>query len=172
MTKAARILSAGLAGGAALNVGMLATFRLLGFGWSGGGFLLDPSRQSPKLIAVWTVLEPLPLVLTNPAWAGAWLHLFGIVHAAVYEAVVGAWSPGKLGRAVKLASILLSQYAFWEFFTPYNLFGEPLVLVFSELAFWALVATAEALAIVWVHDWAARRSGRTQPQEGRCKCAH
>jgi hypothetical protein len=40
---------------------------LIGFGWNGGGILLDPSVQSPKLIAVWTKLEPLPLVVNAPA---------------------------------------------------------------------------------------------------------
>jgi len=55
-----RILLAGLAGGVATNLAMLVTFRLLGFG---SGFLLDPRWQSPKLIAVWTQIEPLPRVV-------------------------------------------------------------------------------------------------------------
>lgn len=47
-----RLVLAGLAAGVALNGVMLLTFRLIGFGWDGGGVLLDPARQSPKLIAV------------------------------------------------------------------------------------------------------------------------
>jgi hypothetical protein len=44
-----RLLLAGLAGGLTLNLLMLLTFRLLGFGWQGGGVLLNPAFQSPKL---------------------------------------------------------------------------------------------------------------------------
>jgi len=44
---------------------MLLTFRLLGFGWNGGGILLSSPIQSQKLIAVWTQLEPLPLVVAE-----------------------------------------------------------------------------------------------------------
>ncbi|GAN35139.1 hypothetical protein FBQ80_05315 [Candidatus Brocadia sp. AMX2] len=61
-----RTLIAGLAGGAVLNLAMLLTFCLIGFGWSGGGILLDPSVQRQKLIAVWTQIEPLPLVVSRP----------------------------------------------------------------------------------------------------------
>ena len=51
-----RIILAGIAGGMAMNITMLLTFRLLGFGWNGGGILLEASSQSEKLIAVWTKL--------------------------------------------------------------------------------------------------------------------
>ncbi len=47
-----RTLLAGLLGGLALNAAMLLTFRLIGFEWNGGGILLDPAVQSPKLIAL------------------------------------------------------------------------------------------------------------------------
>ena len=36
---------------------------------------------------------------------------------------------------------------FWEFFTPFNQFGEPLPLVALELGFWAIIALAEAFVI-------------------------
>ena len=50
---------------------MLLTFRMLGFGWNGDGILLDPTIQSAKLIAVWTQLDPLPLIVTQPALMAA-----------------------------------------------------------------------------------------------------
>jgi hypothetical protein len=74
---------AGLTGGVALNVVMLLTFRLLGFGWNGGGILLDPSIQSPKLIAVWTQIEPLPLVVSNPGPIIGGLMIFGLIHGFI-----------------------------------------------------------------------------------------
>jgi hypothetical protein len=45
------------------------------------------------------------------------------------------------------------SFLFWEFFTPFNLFGEPLALIGLELAFWATIAGAEALAISAVCEW-------------------
>jgi hypothetical protein len=41
-------------------------------------------------------------------------------------------------------------FLFWEFFTPFNQFGEPLQLVALELVFWAAIAAAEAFVIAAV----------------------
>lgn len=150
-TPAGRLLLAGVAGGLAMNVSMLLTFRVLGFGWAGGGVLLDPSVQSPKLIAVWTELHPLPKVYADPVPIVLGLLGFGILHAVVYRSIAPAWPSGLLPRASRFAAVLLAVgFGFWEFFTPYNLFGEPLVLVGVELALWSIVAAAESLAIAFV----------------------
>lgn len=136
-----RLVLAGTAGGACASLLMLLTFRALGFGWTGGGVLLDPAHQSPKLIAVWTELEPLPLVVTRPTIVAVGLVLLGIVHAAVYRMVVGAWPPGVRARAPRMPAVLfLVAFLFWEFFTPFNQFGEPLPLISLELLFWAVIA--------------------------------
>lgn len=55
----------GVAGGV-LPVVMLFTFRAIGFGWNGDEILLNPTVQSPKLIAVWTELDPVPLIGGRP----------------------------------------------------------------------------------------------------------
>jgi hypothetical protein len=149
-------LIAGVAGGLALNLAMLLTFRLIGFGWNGDGVLLDPSIQSPKLIAVWTQLEPLPMVVSNPAPIITGLMVFAILHAFVYRWLAPGWPPGITARALRLtALIFLLSFMFWEFFTPFNQFGEPLVLIALELAFWTAIALAEAFAITGVME--ARR---------------
>lgn len=144
-----RMLLAGLAGGLALSVAMLLTFRLIGFGWNGDGILLTSPMQSPKLIAVWTQLEPLPLIVSNPAPIILGLLLFGIAHAFIYRSVAAAWPSGVVPRALRMAGLLfLMSFLFWEFFTPFNQFGEPLPLIAVELTFWAFIALAEAFAIV------------------------
>jgi len=150
----ARTVMAGLAGGLALNVAMLLTFRLLGFGWSGGGILLDPSIQSPKLIAVWTQIEPLPLVVSNPGPIVGGLMLFGLVHGFMYRWLSPAWPIGIIARALRFAVLVfILSYAFWEFFTPFNQFGEPVRLLLLELGFWMTIALAEAFAIASVMEW-------------------
>ncbi len=148
-----RALIAGLAGGAVLNLVMVLTFRLIGFGWNGGGILLDPSVQSQKLIAVWTQIEPLPLVVSRPAPIIIGLMLFGMGHALVYRWLSPAWPPGIVKRAIRLAALIFFlSFVFWEFFTPFNQFGEPFLLIGLELTFWAVIAIAEALAIVSVME--------------------
>lgn len=148
-----KTLLAGVAGGVALNVVMLLTFRLIGFGWNGGGVLLDPSLQSHKLIAVWTQMEPLPLVASNPAPIVVGVILFGFVHAFVYRWLAPGWPPGIRAKAVRFAGLVFTlTFLFWEFFTPFNLFGEPLSLIGLELMFWASMALGEGFAIAAVME--------------------
>lgn len=153
-----RTVAAGVAGGMALNLVMMLTFRVIGFGWNGRGILLTSPLQSKKLIVVWTQLAPLPLVAANPAPIVLGLLLFGIGHAFVYKWLSIAWPQGIAQRALRLAGLLFFMtFFFWEFFTPFNLFGEPLRLVALELLFWALIAIAEAFTIAIVME---HRSGR------------
>ncbi|MBI5810494.1 MAG: hypothetical protein HZB21_04815 [Deltaproteobacteria bacterium] len=149
-----RTILAGVAGGAALNLAMLLTFRLMGFGWRSGGILLDPSVQSKKLIAVWTEMDPLPLVVSSPAPIIMGLFLFGIGHAFVYRWLSPAWPGGAAARAWRLALLVFfMSFFFWEFFTPFNQFGEPLPLIALELLFWAVIAVAEAVVITVVCEY-------------------
>lgn len=136
-----------------MNIAMLLTFRLIGFGWGENGILLNPELQSEKLIAVWTEIEPLPLVVANPAPIIAGIILFGVIHAFIYRWLSPAWPTGVIPRAVRMAVLLfLLGFFFWEFFTPYNQFGEPLPLVCLELVFWAIIAMAEGFTIAVVME--------------------
>jgi hypothetical protein len=143
-----RTLLAGIAGGLAMNLVMLLTFRVIGFGINGRGILLNPSVQSDKLIAVWTRIEPLPLVVSRPMPIVLGIILFGVGHAYLYRWISPAWSMGILRRGLSFGLLVfLLTFLFWEFFTPFNQFGEPLCLIALELGFWALIALADGLAI-------------------------
>jgi len=153
-----RTLLAGLAGGVAMNAAMVLTFRLIGFGAKADGFLLDPAIQSRKLIDVWTKIEPLPLVVTRPAPIIAGLVVFGIVHAYLYRWISPAWPAGIVRRGLAFALLVfLLTFLFWEFFTPFNQFGEPLPLIAAELCFWAVIALADGLAISTVMELGASK---------------
>ncbi|MCU0917627.1 MAG: hypothetical protein MUC88_24150 [Planctomycetes bacterium] len=131
-----------------MNLAMLLTFRLLGFGVHADGILLDPSVQSSKLIAVWTQIEPLPLVVHRPIPIVLGLILFGVGHAYLYRWVSPAWPTGIARRGLSFAlTVFLMTFLFWEFFTPFNQFGEPLRLIALELCFWAAIALADGFAI-------------------------
>lgn len=136
-----------------MNLSMFLTFRVLGLGMHGGGILLNPAIQSPKLIAVWTTLRPLPRVVTHPFWMGIGVFLMAIGHAFIYRWLAPAWPPGINARAWRLALLVyFLSCVFFEFFTPFNQFGEPLALGALELFFWVLVAAADAWAIAAVFE--------------------
>jgi hypothetical protein len=146
-------LLAGVAGGLTLNLAMLLTFRLLGFGWQGGGILLNPALQSDKLIAVWTRLEPLPLVVANPGPIAAGLMLFAMGHAFIYRWLAPNWHGGIWTKGWRLAALVFFlSFLFWEFFTPFNQLGEPWPLICLELLFWAVIPLAEGMVIAAVFE--------------------
>ena len=143
-----KTIFAGIAGGLAMNLAMLITFRLIGFGWNGGGILLKSSSQSQKLISVWTEIEPIPLVVSLPAPIILGIILFGVVHAYFFRWLSSAWKGGIISQGVQFAGLVfVMTFLFWEFFTPFNLFGEPLHLIALELVFWSCIALADGLAI-------------------------
>lgn len=151
-----KTLLAGVAGGFAINIAMLLLYRVIGFGINSDGILLDPSLQSKKLIDVWTKIEPLPLVVSRPAPIIIGLILFGIVHAYLYRWLSPAWPTGIARRGLSFALLVfLMTFLFWEFFTPFNQFGEPLGLIALELFFWALIALADGFAVSAVMEQGA-----------------
>jgi hypothetical protein len=90
-------------------------------------------------------------VVANPAPIIGGLILFGIGHAFIYRWLAAAWPPGVMPRGLRFASLLFfMSFLFWEFFTPFNQFGEPLSLLALELSFWAVIAVAEGLVIAGI----------------------
>lgn len=125
-----KTILAGIAGGSAMNLTMFMTFRLIGFGWNGGGILLESSSQSKKLISVWTEIEPLPLVVNSPVPVITGIIFFGVVHAYLFRWLSFAWTGGIIKQGLQFAELVyVMTFLFWEFFTPFNLFGEPLHLI-------------------------------------------
>lgn len=158
---------ASVAGGTAMGLAMFLTFRCLGFGPDGDGILLDPRIQSAKLIAVWTSMLPKPRIIESPVSMQAGFIVLAAIHAAVYRSVAAAWPSGILPRGLRLSGMLFGMtFLFWEFFTPFNLFGEPLGLIAIELVFWGIVALSEGFAIVSVVEFG---SAKPPPSGGRTR---
>ncbi|MFC6018080.1 hypothetical protein ACFP2T_17955 [Plantactinospora solaniradicis] len=148
-----RTLAGGLAGGAAVCVALYATFAA----WGGSkrdevGLLFDPSTQSAKLIAIWKEIEPLPLLISSPEPIIGSYFGFAIGYALIYRSVAAAWPSGIVNRVARLGSIIWLAGAFFEFQGPVNLAHQPIRPTAIALAFWAVAALAEALAIVAVLD--------------------
>lgn len=97
------------------------------------------------------VLPREPVKIRPPWFAG--LLLFGVAHAFLYRSASPAWREGRAHRTHRLGGwIFVLSYLFWEFFTPFIQFGEPLPLIGLELAFWWVTALSEAVAIVFLYE--------------------
>jgi len=52
--------------------------------------------------------------------------------------------------------VFVMTFVFWEFFTPFNQFGEPIGLIAVELFFWALIALSDGFAIATIMERAPK----------------
>ncbi|SFQ10405.1 hypothetical protein [Tranquillimonas alkanivorans] len=118
----------------------------------GHGVLFANEQQSEKVIAVLFEMEPLPLMFTNgPLYLGI-AALIGAVHGLVFFWVEPVLTRGVVRRGLSFAVILWALLAlFFEFHTPFNMFGEPPVLVAVELAVWAIVLAVEGLVLSLIY---------------------
>lgn len=144
--KPTRAIAAGILGGLTASFFIFILFRLIGFEY--WGILINPQYQSPKLIKVWTELEPIPLAVNHPEIMTLGFIVLAVIHAFIFS-VIKLGVPGdgwKKGLSFGLI-IWLFSYLFFEFFTPWNMFGEPVRLVILELVFWIPVALSEGIVI-------------------------
>jgi hypothetical protein len=87
-------------------------------------------------------------VVNSPAPIIIGIVVFGIIHAFLFRWISPVWPRGVINRGLRFAGLVfLMTFLFWEFFTPFNLFGEPLHLIMLELVFWACIAVADGLTI-------------------------
>jgi hypothetical protein len=149
-TPIVRTVLTGAAAGVALCLVNFLTFGLLGGSHRGQtGLLFNPATQSPKVIAVYKTIEPLPFIVTRPYLILAGFLAFAIGHTLLYRSIAAAWPDRLVAHLWRLALTLWFLSAlFFEFLAPFNLLHEPLRVQVWELLFWALACTAEAAVIV------------------------
>ncbi|MFZ1061347.1 MAG: hypothetical protein WAP47_19390 [Candidatus Rokuibacteriota bacterium] len=109
--------------------------------------------QSQKLINVWRLWEPLPRITEQPSVPMiAGFFLFTLLHVLVYLRLAPLL-PGRgwVGKGLSLGlGIWVFQYGYFEFFTPFNQYREPLPLIAYELGLQGIMAAVEGLAIARV----------------------
>jgi hypothetical protein len=105
--------------------------------------VFNDDLQSPKLTAVWNVLEPAPLMMSDPLTFLVAFALLGAAQGAAFVVVVGGLPSTVARRGLTFGFVvwLLSNLSF-EVLGPFNLLAEPVPLVLVELA----VALPGALA--------------------------
>jgi hypothetical protein len=156
-----RTIVAGLVGGLAFVLGTSLTFALFGGSRRGQtGLLFDPSTQSPKLLAVWKEIEPLPRVIESPLIILGGFVLFAIAYAFLYRSLAAGWPIRITSRGWRLAVIVWIGTVFAEFIGPFNVLHQPLSVSVIAWAFWAVCALFEGYAIAYVAEWG--RSSRVR----------
>ncbi len=114
----------------------------------GRPILFENDLQSAKVIAVLFELEPLPLMFTNGLLYMAIAAGIGVVHGLIFLWIEPALPRGIIQRGASFAVILWALMAvYFEFHTPFNMFGEPPVLVAVELGFWGIVTLVQGLVL-------------------------
>jgi hypothetical protein len=168
-----RTMLGGVAGFAAFVLALFLTFAQFGGSRRGQtGLLFNPQTQSPKLIAVWKEIEPLPLLIERPAIMFVGYLAFAVSSAFVYRSVRSAWPPGVSRRGWRMALIVWACAFFFELQGPVNLFHEPVLPLSIALSFWAIAALALAFTIVVILDGDSTRrrpAARTPQREESMK---
>lgn len=114
----------------------------------GRPILFENELQSAKVIAVLFEMEPLPLMFTNGPLYMAIAASIGIIHGLIFLWIEPALPRGIIRRGASFAVILWALMAlYFEFHTPFNMFGEPPVLVAVELGFWVVVTLVQGLVL-------------------------
>ncbi|MDR9395643.1 MAG: hypothetical protein RI571_15220 [Roseovarius sp.] len=142
----AKLLRAAVGGAVAIVIANIVSNIL--FFQLGRPLLFESEMQSAKVIAVLFEMEPLPLMFTNgPLYMGI-AAVIGVVHGLVFYWIEPALPRGIVGRGLAFAAILWALMAlYFEFHTPFNMFGEPVALVAVELVFWIVVVAAQGLVL-------------------------
>ena len=147
-----RVIVAGIAGALAWYLGLLLFFG------PAQAILSDPALQSPKFLAVFTQIEPLPRAATQPWLLFVGLAIIGVIYSAVFT-TLQARLPGegwRKGTAFGLIAWAL-MVPWFEFYLPYNVMHEPLALVLLEAVLWALVLQLMGITIATSQRLLTRR---------------
>jgi len=112
--------------------------------------------QSPKLVTVWTELEPIPsLASLTPSLIITPL-IYSTIFALFYDEIPGR---NKITKGIAFGIIIWSLIAvFFELFTPYGLFGEPVNLLAYELLLWFIGLVIVGITISAIYS---KNSART-----------
>ncbi len=152
-----KLVRGGIAGSIAFVVANVVSNLL--FFQLGKPLLFDPDVQSEKAIAVLFKMEPLPLMFANGPLYMAIAAAIGIAHGLVFTYIEPCLPRHRIKRGAAFAIVLWALMAlYFEFHAPFNMFHEPVSLVFLELFFWIIVLMVEGILISLVYGKSRARS--------------
>jgi hypothetical protein len=96
----------------------------------------DSMSQSSKLVGVWTQIEPVPSLSSLAPALIIMPSIATVVFARFYDLLP---TQDRRLKGLSFGIMLWALVAlFFELFTPYGLFGEPLILLAYELTLWLI----------------------------------
>ena len=143
---------------AALILGLLAFLLLFGNPLSQRLIYTSEFGQSLKLLDVWKSTEPLPAVtpffqdmfrMTGKKLAVLallWVWTLGLVR--LYSWVQPQLPRERLRATLAFGGVVWLNFFFFEIFSPFNILGEPFLLVCYELFLEGIIALAVAWTVV------------------------
>lgn len=148
-----RILIGGLVASVVWYAGLLLVFG------PAQQILADPAYQSQKFLDVFTKMEPLPKMYLQPGAFYTGFLMVGTAFSLAFH-LAGPWIPsGKtLKRGALFGSVAwLLMNPWFEFYLPWNVMHEPILLVLLEMVLWFIVMIAVGIATVFTHDFLKSR---------------
>lgn len=142
-------LIAGFAGGIAWVIAMIIFFG------PAQGILSNPIYQSEKFLMVMSKLDPLPRTVTSPWILIVGLLTIGMVYGLVYHFIRDAFR-GKIWwkKGYQYGIVIWALMVPWfEFYLPWNVMHEPLMLALIEMALWMATLAIVGMAIARVYEW-------------------
>ena len=113
--------------------------------------LANPAYQSGKFLEVFMQLKPLPRMATEPNFVLMGFFVCGIFLAGAFL-IINSWmSGGWVKRGLLFGLIQWLLMAPWfEFYLPYNVMCEPLLLVLFEGLLWLATSISTALILSFI----------------------
>ena len=122
--------------------------------------LTNPDLQSPKFLAAFTA-EPAPLASEAPSLLVAGVLAIGALWGLVYSALSGGWGGAWWRRGLRFAAVSWALMVPWfEFYLPWNVMREPVLLVVLDMICWAGVLLGVGVTIAGVDAALQRRAHR------------
>ena len=106
--------------------------------------------QSPKLVSVWTQIDPIPQATSLIPALIITPVIFSFFFTVLYDSIPGH---SKIKKGLAYAIILWGTIAvFFELFTPLGLFGEPLHLLAYELGLWFIGMIVSSMVLSSIYS--------------------
>ncbi len=144
-----RAIISGLAGGVAWICTMILFFGPAQL------ILANPEYQSQKFLTVMAQLEPLPYTAEILWILPVGLLVMGVLYGIVYHFIRQAFperSWWKKGLQFGVIAWVL-MVPWFEFYLPWNVMHEPVLLVVLEMVLWLAVLLSVGLTISRVYEW-------------------
>lgn len=121
------------------------------------GILANPAYQSNKFLQVFMQLQPLPRMATDSSLVIKGFFICGLFMSAAFLMINALLKGGWLKRGLVFGLLQWMLMTPWfEFYLPYNVMQEPLLLVLFEGVLWLATSLATGTCISFIINFRSR----------------